>query len=40
KLSKIKDQLLTEEGRRLAAERYRFMEEFFERLHKEVKGEL
>ncbi len=40
KLSKIKDQMLTQEGRRLAQERYRFMEEFFERLHKEVAGEL
>ncbi len=40
KLSRIKDHLLTKEGRRLAAERYRFMEEFFERLHREVKGEL
>ncbi|WP_068541821.1 HD domain-containing protein [Thermodesulfatator autotrophicus] len=40
KLSKIKDHMLTEEGRRLAQERYRFMEEFFERLHKEVAGEL
>ena len=40
KLSKIKDQMLTREGRRLAEERYRFMEEFFDRLNKEVAGEL
>ncbi|WP_022853927.1 HD domain-containing protein [Thermodesulfatator atlanticus] len=40
KLSKIKDQMLTSEGKRLARERYRFMEEFFERLHKEVSGEM
>ncbi|WP_457755939.1 HD domain-containing protein [Thermodesulfatator indicus] len=40
KLSRIKDHMLTEEGRRLAEERYRFMEKFFERLHKEVAGEL
>ncbi len=39
KLSKIKDQMLTKEGRRLAEDRYRFMEEFFERLHREVAGE-
>ncbi len=40
KLSKIKDRMLTEEGRRLAEERYRFMELFFDRLNREVKGEL
>ena len=40
KLSKIKDQMLTEEGRRIAQERYQFMEEFFDRLNKEVRGEL
>jgi uncharacterized protein len=31
KLSKIKDRMLTEEGRRMAADRHRFMERFFER---------
>ncbi len=31
KLSKIKDRMLTEEGRRMAAGRHRFMERFFER---------
>ena len=40
KLSRIKDRLLTPSGRRLAEERHRFMEEFFERLHREVRGEL
>ncbi len=40
KLSKIKDQMLTREGRRLAEGRYRFMEEFFKRLHQEVAGEV
>lgn len=39
KLCKIKDQMLTQEGQRLAEGRYRFMEEFFERLHREVAGE-
>jgi len=39
KLSKIKDRLLTRSGRRLAEERHRFMEEFFERLNREVRGE-
>ncbi len=38
KLCKIKDHMLTKEGRRLAEDRYRFMEEFFERLHREVAG--
>jgi len=40
KLVKIKDNLLTEEGRRIAEERHQFMVEFFERLEKEIKGEL
>jgi len=39
KLCHIKDQMLTREGRRLAEGRHRFMEEFFERLHREVAGE-
>ncbi len=39
KLSKIKDRMLTRAGRRLAEGRHRFMEEFFERLTKELKGE-
>ncbi|MFQ6088366.1 MAG: HD domain-containing protein [Candidatus Methanofastidiosia archaeon] len=40
KLSKIKDKMLTKEGKRLAEERHRFMEEFFERLKREVEGEV
>jgi len=38
KLSKVKDRLLTPEGRRLAQERHAFMEVFFERLDREVHG--
>ena len=38
KMSKIKDRMLTPEGKRLAAERHDFMELFFERLEREVKG--
>jgi uncharacterized protein len=38
KLSKIKDRMLTVEGRRLARERHAFMEEFFERLQQEWDG--
>jgi uncharacterized protein len=38
KLSKVKDRLLTPEGRRLAEERHAFMEIFFERLEREVNG--
>jgi uncharacterized protein len=38
KLSKIKDRMLTNEGRTLAEERHTFMVEFFERLNKEVDG--
>ena len=38
KMSKVKDRMLTPEGRRLAAERHRFMEFFFERLERETKG--
>lgn len=40
KLSKIKDNMLTEEGKRIAEERHAFMEEFFDRLNKEVEGDL
>lgn len=36
KLRKIKDKMLTNEGRRIAEERHRFMEEFFARLTDEV----
>ena len=38
KLSKIKDRMLTAEGRRIAAERYAFMERFFERFQQEYEG--
>lgn len=38
KLRKIKDRMLTEEGRKIAEERHKFMTEFFERLDKEVDG--
>jgi uncharacterized protein len=38
KMSKIKDHMLTPEGKRLAEERHDFMEVFFERLEREVKG--
>jgi len=40
KLCRIRDRMLTPEGRRLAAERQAFMEEFFRRLNREVAGEL
>ena len=40
KLRKIKDRMLTPQGRRIAAERHKFMAAFFDRLHKEVEGEL
>ena len=38
KMSKIKDRMLTPEGKRLAEERHDFMEVFFERLERETKG--
>ncbi len=40
KLRKIKDRMLTEEGKRIAKERHGFMAEFFDRLNQEVDGEL
>ncbi len=40
KLSRIKDTVLTEEGKRIAEERNKFMKNFFLRLEKEIKGEL
>ena len=40
KLKYIKDKMFTDEGRRIAEERHVFMEQFFERLNKEVEGEL
>ncbi len=40
KLRKVKERMMTEEGKRLAEERHDFMVEFFKRLNKEVEGEL
>jgi uncharacterized protein len=40
KLRKIKDRIFTEEGKRIARERHRFMVEFFERLNRETDGRL
>jgi len=40
KLRKIKDKMLTEEGKRLAEGRHSMMVEFFDRINKEVDGEL
>ena len=40
KLGRIKDRIHTAEGRRIAAERHRFMVAFFDRLHKETDGVL
>ena len=40
KLSKIKDRMLTDEGKRIAKERHEFMVEFFDRMNKEVDGEI
>ncbi|MGI6367571.1 MAG: HD domain-containing protein [Anaerolineae bacterium] len=40
KLVKLKDCLLTATGRRLAIERHRYMVAFFERLEREVAGEI
>jgi uncharacterized protein len=39
KLCKIKDRILTNEGRKLAIERHAFMEEFFKRFLEEYSGE-
>jgi uncharacterized protein len=38
KLSKVKDRITTREGKRIAAERDRFMVAFFDRLNKETDG--
>lgn len=38
KLSKIKDKMLTAEGRNMACERHAFMEAFFQRFLKEIQG--
>ena len=39
KLSKIKDRLFTSTAQELAVERHRFMDEYFERLGAEERGE-
>jgi uncharacterized protein len=38
KMCNIKDRMLTQEGKRLAHERHAFMEIFFKRLEKEIRG--
>lgn len=38
KLSKIKDKMITSEGKRIAEKRHEFMVKFFDRLNKEVDG--
>ncbi len=40
KLIKIKDKLFTDEAKRIASEREKFMIEFFNQLDKEIKGEI
>jgi uncharacterized protein len=40
KLSRIREQLYTDEGRRIADGRHRYMEAFFARMDAEVRGEL
>ncbi|MCW4039603.1 MAG: HD domain-containing protein [Candidatus Bathyarchaeota archaeon] len=40
KLRNVRDRILTKEGKRIANERHRFMVEYFNRLNKEVEGEL
>ncbi len=40
KLSHIKDKMLTPMGRKLAEERHKYMVSFFERLKREIEGEL
>lgn len=40
KLRKLKDKMLTKEGKKIAEKRHNFMEEFFNILNKEVEGDL
>jgi len=40
KLKKIKDKMLTKEGKKMAQERHEFMQEFFERFWQEVDGKI
>ena len=39
KLIKVKDRMLTDEGKRIALDRHNFMVKFFDRLNKEVDGD-
>jgi uncharacterized protein len=40
KLKKIKDKIITKTGKKIAKERHLFMEEYFKRFWKEVRGEM
>jgi uncharacterized protein len=40
KLSKVKDRLYTESGRKIAENRHDYMVKFFQRLNKEIKGQI
>lgn len=40
KLVKVKDKLFTDEAKKIAASRHKFMEDFFSRLDKECRGEV
>jgi uncharacterized protein len=40
KLGRIKDRIFTQEGKHIAAERHRFMVQFFDRLNRETDGSL
>lgn len=40
KLKKVKERMLTEEGKRIAEKRHNFMVEFFDRLNEEVDGDI
>ena len=40
KLKKIKDEIITQTGRKIAQERHKYMKEYFSRFWKEVGGEL
>ena len=40
KLCKVKDMMFTDRGREIAKQRHEFMEDFFDRINKECRGEL
>jgi uncharacterized protein len=40
KLRKIRDRMLTRQGKKIAEERHKFMVDFFDRLNKEVERKL